>query len=106
MRIDTVDRVEKLDRTGIRLVLRVAGAQFFQLEHTWSEGRGRTHYVSVLDLGSRLRLGRPINGYLRRKVLTMEMASAWIRHNIEEVGLLEHFLPDLWAIHQEVSTGR
>ena len=58
MRIDSTERVEKLDRTGIRLVLRIAGAQFFPLEHTWSEGRGRTHYVSVLDLGARSRSPR------------------------------------------------
>lgn len=99
MRIDSVDTVEKLDRTGIRLVLRVAGAMVFQLEHTWSAGRGRTHYVSVLDLGARARLARPINSYLRRRVFRAGMEEAWIRHNIEEVGLFEHFLPDLWARH-------
>jgi hypothetical protein len=93
--VDSVDRVEKLDRTGVRLVLRIAGATFFQLEHTWSQGRGRTHYVSVLDLGSRFWIGRPINAYLRSKVFVDGMAEAWLKHNIEEVGLLEHFLPEL-----------
>jgi hypothetical protein len=74
--VDSVDRVEKLDRTGIRLVMRLAGAQVFQLEHTWSEGRGRTH------------------------VFRPDMDLAWIKHNIEEVGLLEHFLPTLYATEQ------
>jgi hypothetical protein len=97
--IDTVDRVEKLDATGIRLVLRIAGAQFFQLEHTWSAGRGRTHYVSVMDVGARSVLGAPINRYLRSRVFVPGMAEAWLRHNIEEVGLLEHFLPGLYAKH-------
>lgn len=94
--VDSIDRVEKLDRTGIRLVLRVAGAQFFQLEHTWSEGRGRTHYVSVLDLGSRSRLGYPVNAYLRKHVFGAGMPEAWLKHNIEEVGLFEHILPELY----------
>ena len=96
-RVDTIDRVEKLDRTGIRLVMRIAGAQFFQLEHTWSQGRGRTHYVSVLDLGSRSPLGRPINAYLRSKVWVEGMSEAWLKHNVEEVGLFEHILPDLYS---------
>ena len=95
MRIDTVDTVEKLDRTGIRLSLRIAGVQVFQLEHTWSAGRGRTHYVSVFDLGARSRLFTPLNAYLRRRVFRPEMDEAWLRHNIEEVGRLEHFLPAL-----------
>ena len=99
MLIDSVDRVEKLDRTGIRLSLRVAGAQVFQLEHTWSEGRGRTHYTSVFDLGARSRLFAPVNAYLRRRVFRPGMEQAWIRHNIEEVGLLEHFLPALFESH-------
>lgn len=97
MRIDSTDTVEKLDATGIRLALRIAGLLVFQLEHTWSAGRGRTHYVSVLDLGARTRFARPINGHLRRKVFRPGMETAWIRHNIEEVGRLEHFLPELWA---------
>lgn len=97
MRIDSTERVEKLDRTGIRLVLRIAGAQFFQLEHTWSEGRGRTHYVSVLDLGARSPFATLINAYLRSKVLSPAMAQAWLQHNVEEVGRLEHFLPELYT---------
>lgn len=95
MWVDTVDTVEKLDRTGIRLSLRLAGVQVFQLEHTWSQGRGRTHYVSVLDLGARSRLFRPVNVLLRRRVFTEPMERAWIRHNVEEVGLLEHLVPAL-----------
>ncbi|HWR84355.1 MAG TPA: hypothetical protein VN200_00030 [Rhodoglobus sp.] len=98
-RVDGVDRVEKLDRTGIRLVQRVAGGMVFQLEHTWSEGRGRTHYVSVLDLGGRSALARPLNAYLRSRVFTPGIEQAWVRHNVEEVGRLEHFLPGLYEQH-------
>ncbi|MGB4777995.1 hypothetical protein [Microbacterium sp.] len=99
--IDSVDRVEKLDLTGIRLVLRIAGAQFFQLEHTWSRADGATHYTSVLDLGGRWRLAAPINRYLRTRIFGPEMDAAWVKHNIEEVGLFEHFLPDLHAREAE-----
>jgi hypothetical protein len=90
--VDVVDRVEKLDETGIRLVQRLAGVVVFQLEHTWSAGRSRTHYVSVLDLGARSALYAPVNRLLARR-FPDDMVRAWVRHNIEEVGQLEHLLP-------------
>lgn len=94
--VDTTDTVEKLDDTGIRLVRRIAGVLVLQLEHTWSRGEDRTHYVSVLDIGARARVYRPINRYLNQRAFPVEMARAWLRHNVEEVGLLEHFLPELY----------
>lgn len=92
--IDVVDRVEKLDETGIRLVQRVAGRIVTSLEHTWSAGRGRTHYVSVLDLGARGPLARPVNAVLARR-FPDPVVRAWVRHNVEEVGRLELLLPML-----------
>ncbi|MBB2990507.1 hypothetical protein FHR72_001975 [Mycolicibacterium iranicum] len=94
--VDEVARVEKLDETGIRLVLRVAGIPVFQLEHTWSAGADGAHYVTVMDLGVRSRLLSPINGLLHRRFPDAK-AHAWVRHNIEEVGQLEHLLPALAA---------
>ncbi len=93
--IDSVDRVEKLDLTGIRLVLRIAGVMFFQLEHTWSRAENATHYTSVMDVGARSALALPINTYLRSRVFVPGMERAWVKHNVEEVGLFEHLLPAL-----------
>lgn len=95
-RVDVVDRVEKLDETGIRLVQRVAGVIVFRLEHTWSHGSDGTHYVSVLDIGARSLAMTPVNLALRRR-FPEPMLRAWVRHNIEEVGQLEHLLPGLRA---------
>ncbi|WP_349269012.1 hypothetical protein MPNTM1_04299 [Mycolicibacterium parafortuitum] len=92
--VDEVARVEKLDDTGIRLVLRIAGIPVFQLEHTWSAGADGAHYVTVMDLGVRSRLLRPINRMLQRR-FSDEKARAWVKHNIEEVGQLEYLLPTL-----------
>ena len=97
--VDTTDTVEKLDETGIRLVRRVAGALVLQLEHTWSSCGTRTHYVSVLDIGARAPLFTPLNWFLNVRQFPAPMAHAWLRHNVEEVGLFEHFLPDLYALH-------
>jgi hypothetical protein len=93
--VDTTDTVEKLDDTGIRLVRRMLGAPILQLEHTWSRCDGRTHYVSVMDLGARARPMRPVNRYLTTRVFPEPMQRAWVIHNIEEVGHLEHVIPEI-----------
>jgi hypothetical protein len=93
-KVDVVDRVEKLDETGIRLVQRVAGVPILQLELTWSAGSDGVHYVSVMDVGSRGRLLAPVNRLLDRR-FSDEMLRAWVKHNIEEVGQLEYLLPQL-----------
>ena len=93
-RVDVVDRVEKLDVTGIRLVQRLLGVPIFALEHTWSAGVEGTHYVSVMDIGARSAAMAPVNALLRRR-FRPAMVEAWVRHNIEEVGQLEYLLPQL-----------
>jgi hypothetical protein len=92
--VDEVARVEKLDETGIRLLLRIAGIPVFQLEHTWSAGADGAHYVTVMDLGVRSFLLSPINRILRMR-FSDDKAQAWVKHNIEEVGQLEYLLPQL-----------
>jgi hypothetical protein len=92
--VDTTETVEKLDDTGIRLVRRAFGVPVLRLEHTWSACGDRTHYVSVLDIGARSRLMTPVNRLLTLR-FPDQMVRAWIVHNIEEVGYLEHLLPDL-----------
>lgn len=101
--IDSVERVEKLDETGIRLVRRVLGVQVFQLEHTWSAGTEGTHYVSVMDLGARSAVATPVNRYLTTRVFPPAMAVAWVRHNVEEVGVLEHLLPEVLRQRPDVA---
>jgi hypothetical protein len=93
-KVDVIDRVEKLDETGIRLVQRIGGIVIFQLEHTWSTGPDGAHYVSVMDVGARSPLMAPVNRALCRR-FPDDMLRAWVRHNIEEVGQLEYLLPQL-----------
>ena len=95
--IDTTETVERLDATGIRLVRRLAGVPVLQLSHTWSAGEGHTHYVSVLEIGSNAALLTPVNRYLTERRFPMSMTRAWLVHNIEEVGVLEHILPGAYA---------
>lgn len=91
--LDTTERVEKLDATGIRLARRFAGVKVMELSHTWSRCGEDTHYVSVLEIGALSRAFSLVNRYLNRRRFPRHMAEAWRVHNIEEVGLLEHLLP-------------
>jgi hypothetical protein len=36
---------------------------------------------------------------IRRRAFTEAMGRAWLKHNVEEVGNLEFFLPALYAAH-------
>jgi hypothetical protein len=94
--VDSVETVEKLDLTGIRLVRRLLGVPVFQLEHTWASCPEGTHYVSVMDLGARTPLFAAVNRYLTTRVFPEAMGRAWVVHNVEEVGVLEHLLPETW----------
>lgn len=96
--IDVIERVEKLDATGIRLVHRVAGVPFVQLSHTWSACQDHSHYVSILEVGAQSPLLTAVNRYLTRRRFSLPMTHAWLRHNVEEVGLLEHLLPSAYPI--------
>lgn len=101
--VDEVARVEKLDDTGIRLVLRIAGIIVFQLEHTWSAGADGAHYVTVMDLGARAAILGPVNRSVARR-FPDDKITAWVKHNIEEVGQLEYLLPALVEQSSELAS--
>ena len=102
--IDSIETVEKLDWTGIRLVRRIAGVPVVQLSHTWSACDTHTHYVSNLELGSTSPLLPGMNRYLTQRRFPPAMAQAWVVHNIEEVGVLEHILPSAFAARTDWPT--
>lgn len=113
--INIVDQVAHLDDDGILLVTEQAGVQMgglgnvllplpsgiSTLEHHFYTVPQGSRYESRLLLGAPSAVGRwALNPLLRRFVMSDAMAQAWLRHNIEEVGNFEYFLPQLYA--QEV----
>jgi hypothetical protein len=101
--IDVQEVVEKLDETGIRLSNRRAGFEVSNLEHTFTPVAGGTLYRSRMTIGTEYPLLRGLfNHYLRPRVFSDEMARAWLKHNVEEVGNFEFFLPELYAANTEV----
>jgi hypothetical protein len=97
--VDTTDVVEKLDETGIVLAKRLFGrAPVFRLEHRFEGVDGSTLYRSQMLVGSSAPFGRLFfNRLVRPLWFPGHMGRAWLRHNVEEVGNFEHFLPALHA---------
>lgn len=96
--IDSVEEVIKLDSEGITLIRRIAGLEVFRLAHRFVAVEGGTLYGSRMQVGAENPIGKwLLNPLLHRLVFTREMGPAWLRHNVEEVGNFESFLPDLYA---------
>jgi hypothetical protein len=95
--------VLKNDDTGIRLSVRRFGLEVMRLEHTFTPVPDGTLYQSRMHVGTKTALARfPVNRWAMPRIFGVEMGRAWLKHNVEEVGNLEFFLPALY----EVSAGR
>jgi len=96
--IDSIELVEKLDDTGIRLVKRFGNIEIFSLQHDFIPDGNSTLYKSKMKIGTHKKpFGKIINKSIRPLVFTNAMATAWLKHNVEEVGNFEFFLPELYA---------
>lgn len=96
--IDSTEKVVKLDRTGIKLVRYILGDPIFSLEHEFVPvGSDSTQYNSHMIVGSGSLFGKYIfNLLIRPKIFTEQMGRSWLKHNVEEVGNFEFFLPELY----------
>lgn len=92
--VDVIDTVTRLDETGITLVGYALGRPISRLNHDFHPVELGTRYVSRLEVGIDIPVIGPIlNPLLHTLVFPEAMGRAWLRHNVEEVGLLEHILP-------------
>jgi hypothetical protein len=74
------------------------GSEIFSLEHWFAPAEGGTRYRSRMELGGDTAFGRLLfNRLIRPMVFSDLMGPAWLKHNVEEVGNFEHFLPHLFA---------
>jgi hypothetical protein len=104
--IDSVADVPKNDETGITVSVRKLGVEVMRLEHTFTPVPEGTLYQSTMHMGTKAILLRFLfNRLVRPRIFSEAMGRAWIKHNIEEVGNLEFFLPALYAKHAGGSSG-
>lgn len=100
--VDSVELVEKLDDEGISLVRRELGSEIFRLEHHFGAAPDGATYRSRMVVGAATGLIRPVfNRFVRPWIFSDTMGTAWLTHNVEEVSMLEHLLPGLYAARAE-----
>ena len=96
--VDSVAYAEKLDDEGISLVRREFGTEVFRIEHRFGSVPGGASYRSRVRVGAASGpLAGLFNTFVRPRVFPDAMGTAWLTHNVEEVGMLEHLLPALYA---------
>ena len=94
--IDSVELVEKLDETGIRLIRKIGATEVFSLQHEFIQDGNNTIYKTKMTVGTNKAIGKVFNSLIRPLIFTKEMGTAWLKHNIEEVGNFEFFLSELY----------
>ena len=92
--IDVTETVTRIGETGFTITGTRLGHKVTELSHDFSAVEGGTLYESTLTVGSAMPvLGPVINQIIHRHVFPEAKARAWLKHNVEEVGLLEHIVP-------------
>lgn len=97
-RVDAVSDTVRLDEQGFRHRPRWHGLRMAAMDYRFEAVPGGTRYVNSLTVGLASPWARSLNALMRRFVFDRARAKAWIRHNIEEVGQFERFLPALFAL--------
>jgi hypothetical protein len=95
--LDERPNVVRLDTGGITLVGRALGQTLLRLEHSFTPTPLGTRYKTLMRVGLSSAFLRPISRVLLQRRFSDAKAEAWLKHNIEEVGNLSHFLPKLYA---------
>ncbi|HEY8561140.1 MAG TPA: hypothetical protein VIL74_12265 [Pyrinomonadaceae bacterium] len=93
--------IVKLDETGYIHQPRMHGLRLAEMEYAFEPVAGGTKYRNSLTFGIKGRLGRLLNPLLRRFFFDEKRGRAWLKHNIEEVGNFEFFLPKLFESENE-----
>ncbi|HYY05888.1 MAG TPA: hypothetical protein VE997_04880 [Candidatus Limnocylindria bacterium] len=94
----TLARVRKMDETGLRLVVRRFFFEVGNLEHEFTRTATGTGYRSRLVVGSQAPIvGRLLTALATRFGFDEQTARAWLKHNVEEVGNFQFFLPQMYA---------
>lgn len=96
--VNSVADVPQNDETGITLSVRKFGLEVMRLEHTFAPTAAGTLYRSIMHVGATgWPVRRLVNHGIVPRLFSEAKGRAWLKHNVEEVGNLEFFLPRLYA---------
>lgn len=95
--VRTLTDIEQLDERGFVHNPRLHGVPgLVRMEYSFRAVAGGTLYENRLLIGGTRGWRRLVTPLLQRVGFPHERGLAWLRHNIEEVGLFEHILPPLY----------
>jgi len=95
--VNVVTEIEKLDEEGFIHNPVVHGLPgLARMEYQFHAVPGGTLYENCLIVGARGRAGRLLRPLVRTFAFPQDKGLAWVRHNVEEVGQFERFLPALY----------
>lgn len=96
--MEALFHVTKLDETGFTMEIRKFGRPVAVMDEQWEATPDGLQWTVSQTIGTTGPLLGPVSRAIRRR--RAPMLAAWPRHNVEEVGNLEHFLP---ALHAELT---
>ena len=103
-KIEAVSTIEKLDDTGFIHNVIQRGVRIARMEHVFTKTVEGTRDENCLIVPGTPRLGL-VAWLLLPWLLPDGKGQAWLKHNVEEIGTLENFLPELYereAKHESV----
>ena len=95
-KIEAVSTIEKLDETGFIHNVHRGGVLLARMEHMFTKTVDGTRDENCLIVPGTRRLG-PVAGLLVPFLFPDGKGQAWLKHSIEEIGMLENFLPELYG---------
>lgn len=101
--VDIHTEITRLDEGGFAHRPRFHGLRLARMDYEFTQAPEGTLYRNSLTVGVEGTFGRPINALIRRFLFDEARGLAWIKHNIEEVGNFESFLPQLYAASDHVA---
>lgn len=95
--VDITTEIEKLDEEGyIHNPVLHGICGLARMEYRFTRVAGGTLYENCLLVGGQSGWRHVITPLMQRYGFSHDRGIAWLRHNIEEVGQFEHFLPGLY----------
>jgi hypothetical protein len=95
-------RVEEFSQNGFVVTPIMGPLDLGRIEHQFISKEKGTYYTVRTVLGSDLPIiGSVINFYIRNCPFRPEIVQEWIRHQVEEVGSLVNYLPQIYS--QQIS---
>jgi hypothetical protein len=94
---DVHTEIVRLDEGGFAHRPRIHGLRLAEMDYEFEAVEGGTLYRNSLTVGLVGTIGRLVNPLIRAFAFDTARGRAWIKHNVEEVGNFEAFLPELYA---------